>query len=804
MEEKQELLLYKKLEESTQTGWYKVDLNRRLFTYSDFMKELLGNNSNHIPIDDFYSYIRSDYREKLRREFPSSKTVYREFNEFTYPIISPNKGEIWLHSKQNIHTMDEETGGDLLFGIVKVVDNPENEIGENDENSSKANELLLRLNSLSLSLFNFLRYNTENDVITPILENVRQTINGDRAYIIEFTNFNNLQSCTYEANADGANAQKDILQEIPSDIVPWWTRTILDNKPIILDSLSQIPNESKEEYHILSKQNIKSLICVPMYNGHNVWGYFGIDMVKHSHKWTKEDYQWITAIGNFICICMELSNTKHNAANEDLFLRNLIKYMPLGFAHISLIRNEQGVPVDYKMVDYNDHLKNNILKDMCVTPRNQLGSKCQSSTFFKNIIKDNIKVDKCGMLEEDEYLPQNHKNLHKICYSPTKNQIVYLYIDTTDILKNRNQIIDFETFFSLISDFAKIGYGKFNKLTSEGYANRQWKINLGENENTPIKDIINYYSKLYPEDRQCVLDFYNDAINGVRKNFTREVRVKVNDKEQTEWKWIRMNIIVTKYEPSKNNIEFVGVNYDINESKNTENELIRARNKAQSMDKLKSAFLANMSHEIRTPLNAIVGFSEILSETSTTEEREESLKIIRENNELLLQLISDILDLSKIEAGTFEFNISDIDIYQLFSDIARTSQMKVKTNVKIICDNSQDNVHIRSDRNRLHQVVGNFVNNAIKFTSKGSIHIGYRINHDNMLYAYCKDDGIGITKEDQQHIFERFVKLNSFVKGTGLGLAICQSIINQLHGEIGVQSEVGAGSTFWFTIPVEN
>src|SRR5574344_1253781 len=171
MEEKQELLLYKKLEESTQTGWYKVDLNRRLFTYSDFMKELLGNNSNHIPIDDFYSYIRSDYREKLRREFPSSKTVYREFNEFTYPIISPNKGEIWLHSKQNIHTMDEETGGDLLFGIVKVVDNPENEIGENDENSSKANELLLRLNSLSLSLFNFLRYNTEDDVITPILEN---------------------------------------------------------------------------------------------------------------------------------------------------------------------------------------------------------------------------------------------------------------------------------------------------------------------------------------------------------------------------------------------------------------------------------------------------------------------------------------------------------------------------------------------------------------------------------------------------------------------------------------------------------
>ena len=244
----------------------------------------------------------------------------------------------------------------------------------------------------------------------------------------------------------------------------------------------------------------------------------------------------------------------------------------------------------------------------------------------------------------------------------------------------------------------------------------------------------------------------------------------------------------------------IGISWDITNLQNIEQELIRARIKAEQSDRLKSAFLANMSHEIRTPLNAIVGFSDLLVDTENIEERREYIQIVKENNDLLLQLISDILDLSKIEAGTFEFTNGDVDVNLLCEDIVRSMGMKAKEEVELVLDNHLPVCHVISDRNRIHQVISNFVNNAMKFTSEGSIHVGYKLK-DGELEFYVEDTGIGIEKEQLPHIFERFVKLNSFVHGTGLGLSICQSIVEQLGGRIGVDSEKGKGSRFWFTIP---
>ena len=224
------------------------------------------------------------------------------------------------------------------------------------------------------------------------------------------------------------------------------------------------------------------------------------------------------------------------------------------------------------------------------------------------------------------------------------------------------------------------------------------------------------------------------------------------------------------------------------------------KEKAVQAIQRKNMFLSNMSHEVRTPLNAIVGFSDLLVETEELEERQEYIKIVRENNELLLQLISDILDLSKIEAGTFEFTNGDVDVNLLCEDIVRSMGMKAKEEVELVFDDHLPVCHVISDRNRIHQVISNFVNNAMKFTSEGSIHVGYKLK-DGELEFYVEDTGIGIEKEQLPHIFERFVKLNSFVHGTGLGLSICQSIVEQLGGRIGVDSEKGKGSRFWFTIP---
>ena len=376
---------------------------------------------------------------------------------------------------------------------------------------------------------------------------------------------------------------------------------------------------------------------------------------------------------------------------------------------------------------------------------------------------------------------------------------ILISIDNTERIDAMNRIRDFENFFLMISDYAKVGYAKLNLLNRKGYAIKQWYKNLGEEEDIPLSEVVAVYSQMHPEDRKRFLDFYDGVRDGKRRHFQGEMRIR-RPGTKNEWNWVSSNVMVTNYKPEENEIEIIGINYDITELKETEAELIQARDKAEMMDRLKSAFLANMSHEIRTPLNAIVGFSDLLVETEELSERQEYIKIVRENNELLLQLISDILDLSKIEAGTFEFTNGDVDVNLLCEDIVRSMGMKAKEEVELVFDDHLPVCHVISDRNRIHQVISNFVNNAMKFTSEGSIHVGYKLK-DGELEFYVEDTGIGIEKEQLPHIFERFVKLNSFVHGTGLGLSICQSIVEQLGGRIGVDSEKGKGSRFWFTIP---
>ena len=238
----------------------------------------------------------------------------------------------------------------------------------------------------------------------------------------------------------------------------------------------------------------------------------------------------------------------------------------------------------------------------------------------------------------------------------------------------------------------------------------------------------------------------------------------------------------------------------IDKQKEDEIELRKAKDKAEESDRLKSAFLANMSHEIRTPLNAIVGFSNLLTMAEDEEERNEYINIISSNNELLLQLINDILDVAKIEAGTLEFTDSEIDINALLSDIEQSSRLKAPEGVQISFVEKMPYCIIMSDKNRLAQIITNFINNAIKFTKEGSIRFGYRHKDDKLLF-YVRDTGCGIEPEKKDLVFNRFVKLNSFAQGTGLGLAICQMIVKKMGGEIGVESQLGKGSTFWFTLP---
>ena len=324
---------------------------------------------------------------------------------------------------------------------------------------------------------------------------------------------------------------------------------------------------------------------------------------------------------------------------------------------------------------------------------------------------------------------------------------ILLNIDNTEINRAHSRIAEFESSFSLVSRFGKVGYCRFDLVSKEGYGVPQWYYNLGEKEDTPLDQILGVYKHVDPSDRAEVLE-------------------------------------------------------SIRQVKAGEKNLIEAKNKAEVSDRLKSAFLANMSHEIRTPLNAIVGFSNLIAETENPGERREYVGIVQENNELLLKLISDILDLSKIEAGTLEFNNAEFDVNQMCLEIIRSLSIKVKDRpVELRFGDHLPECRLVSDKTRLTQVLTNFINNALKFTREGFVTLGYRCDDGMTLTFYVEDTGAGIPEREQKAVFERFVKLNSFVQGTGLGLAISKSIVEQMGGRIGLSSEPGKGSCFWFTHP---
>ena len=917
---------YKKMASLAQIGWWEADLTTGYYLCSDYLCDLLGLEGDTISSADFLNLVREDYRKQIAREFRANTSIHKDFYEQTFPIHS-KYGEVWLHTRLAFREKGTGAGGgDKSFGVIQRVEAPKEE--DQRDALRRVNDLLCRQNFVSQSLLRFLRDEAVESCIADILRDILNLYNGKgRVYIFEYDENYAHHSCIYEVVSEGVSAEIDNLQDMPANESKWWSEQILSGKPIILNTLEQLLEEAPDEYQILVVQGIKSLMVTPLMTGDRVWGYMGIDLVETYHDWSNEDFQWFSSLGNIINICIELRKTKDKVVREQTFLNNLFHFMPMGYIRMSIIRDENNKPCDYRVTDANE-VSSTFFGHPLDSYIGSLASEkhpdyLQKLNFLEEILDSN------SYREKDEYFPRTERYTHWVIYSPGKDEIVGLFLDSTgsvqanraldrseklfqnifanipagveiydkdgylidlnnkdleifgvvnksdvigvnffdnpnvpqgirDRVRNEdlvdfrlnysfeqaggyyetsrcnvielyakvsklydnegnfngyilinidnteqidamNRIRDFENFFLMISDYAKVGYAKLNLLNRKGYAIKQWYKNLGEEEDALLDEVVGVYTHMHPEDRKRFLDFYDEVRDGKRRHFQGEMRIR-RPGTKNEWNWVSSNVMVTNYKPEENEIEIIGINYDITELKETEAELIQARDKAEMMDRLKSAFLANMSHEIRTPLNAIVGFSDLLVETEELEERQEYIKIVRENNDLLLQLISDILDLSKIEAGTFEFTNGDVDVYLLCEDIVRSMRMKAKEEVELVLDNHLPVCHVISDRNRIHQVISNFVNNAMKFTSEGSIHVGYKLK-DGELEFYVEDTGIGIEKEQLPHIFERFVKLNSFVHGTGLGLSICQSIVEQLGGRIGVDSEKGKGSRFWFTIP---
>lgn len=489
----------------------------------------------------------------------------------------------------------------------------------------------------------------------------------------------------------------------------------------------------------------------------------------------------------------------HEALDQnERVLRNIYKNIPVGIE----LYDRDGT-----LVDVND-------KDLEIFGLDTKEGVLGINLFENPMVPDEVK-DKLRRKEDADFSMDYDFSRLKGIYHSSKvgginllTRITTLYdaagnltnyllisVDRTEATKAYNQIREFKDFFSLVGDYAKVGYAHFDALSRNGYALDSWYRNVGEEQGTPLPEIIRVHRNFHPEDRAVVLDFWDKVIRGEMSYIRKDVRIRREDGYYT---WTCVNVLVRDYRPQDGVIEMICINYDITDLKETEQKLIKARDRAEEADRLKSAFLANMSHEIRTPLNAIVGFSNLLAYSQDEAEKQQYISIVEENNELLLQLISDILDLSKIEAGTFEMVAADIDVNPLCEDVVAALQMKVPAGVVLRFEPCPENCHIHSDKNRIHQVISNFVNNAFKFTTSGEIVVSCRKKGREVEFA-VRDTGIGIEPEKQKNIFDRFVKLNTFVHGTGLGLSICKSIVEQFGGRIGVESELGKGSRFWFT-----
>ena len=338
-----------------------------------------------------------------------------------------------------------------------------------------------------------------------------------------------------------------------------------------------------------------------------------------------------------------------------------------------------------------------------------------------------------------------------ILYDQRGEPSSYLLInlDNTEKMIAYNRISEFENVFTLVSVYAKVGYALYDLYTFEGYAIKQWYENMGEKDGTPLSQIIGIYSYIHPNDAGYINSFFEEVKQGKAHHFRREVRVKSGD----GWKWICANITRNPQSVDPNKPEMICINYDITELKDSQLK----RERAEELDRLKSAFLANMSHEIRTPLNAIVGFSQLLAETDDPEERHEFVEIIDSNNRMLLQLISDILDLAKIESGTMDFKFADMNVKEVINEIVTSFRIKMPDNVALIAPQDSPECQIYSDRMRLTQVISNFLNNAIKYTSEGCITLAYEIIGDEIKFSVT-DTGDGMSQEIQAHIFDRFYK----------------------------------------------
>ena len=486
---------------------------------------------------------------------------------------------------------------------------------------------------------------------------------------------------------------------------------------------------------------------------------------------------------------------------SERLLHNIYKNLPVGIE----LYNKEGV-----LVDLNDKELDLFHVD---SKEELLGINIFENPVFPEEMKERLRNNedadftfRYDFSKLGEYYSNNKAEgtidlVTKVTtlYDENHNPVNYLLInaDKTETTVAYNKIQEFEEFFELIGDYAKVGYAHFNILSKQGHAQKSWYKNIGEEYGTPLSEIIGTYKSFHPDDRDLILQFFEEVQKGNADKLSHKIRVF---RENGECTWTHVNLFVRKYAPQDKVIELISINYDITDLKQIEEMLVNERDRAEASDRLKSAFLANMSHEIRTPLNAIVGFSSLLASAENVVEKELYNSLISHNNELLLNLINDIIDLYKIEAGYLELHQNWFNLTELLDECVAEYARLLPSGVELLTSYPEHDALVELDKLRIKQILNNFLSNALKNTTRGHVEVFYEIDK-HCVRIGVKDTGRGIPQNMLEKIFERFEKVDSFAQGVGLGLSICKSIVDKMNGRIQVYSQLGLGTTFIAELP---
>jgi nitrogen-specific signal transduction histidine kinase len=655
---------------------------------------------------------------------------------------------------------------------------------------------------------------SQKDIIDQSLLTILRFFNVDRVYIGNFDNDKPTFDFTHEVTSQGTiSMRKDLLVGLPKADYAWWIKTIREGKDIIIRDTNNMPGEAAAEQNILKVQEILSLLVIPIYYRGYANGFIGLDCVKKHRDWDALDVENLRMLTDIISIAIErelahgmVEHSMKQVLKSEAKFQIIFDRLPWGVE----LYDENGYLLDINKAD---------LEIFGVTREQAIGLNAFENPNIPEWASEKLKKgEDVAFLLDYNFNKAAEKGYYT---SKLADEVKHLRVKGV-VLKDRQDVIlgffyivfdDTESYhkteeiqYSLAKLKAAVDTGESiiweydvatDKLSADFSLNDQIEESsfltyLKEDRFSSVRDFI---ETLHPDDRHRVYNKqFKRLVDGEIGKYISVYRRVFDGKVY----WLNSNVRAYKYSVDGKPSKIVSYTSNITEQREKELELM----KVKEADKLKSAFLANMSHEIRTPLNAIVGFSDLVAETDDPEERQTYLDIIHTNNDLLLNLIGDILDFSKIEAGMLKYNIEEANIKELCMEVYLSGSLKIKPGVKLLFDKNSPTVTLRTDPQRILQVIANFVNNAIKFTSEGSITIFYETK-ENEVKVCVRDTGIGISEENRPRVFERFIKINDFHQGTGLGLTISKTIIEYLGGTIGVDSVQGKGSTFWFTLPLD-